>query len=183
MNYHMVFDVESNGLHGIGFSVGFVVVDDLGAEVDSGYALCCLDLCREFEALDPWVAENVLPAQGEEGYLTPSDIRTWFWDRWLEWKYKGARLYADCPWPVEARFLAACVDDDRAEREWQGPYPLLGVEAYLDMAGLDPTGTFERKGNEIPAHHPLNDARQSARMLVEAKSIIRYKMAGGDFLS
>src|ERR1019366_648579 len=121
--YYMVFDVESNGLHGQGFSVGWVVVDEHGAELDSGYARCSM-----VGVYDLWVSENVLPALSDLTHLQPHNMRSWFWAKWLEWKYKGALLYADCPWPVEARFLAACVDDAPQEREWQGPYPLMGIE-------------------------------------------------------
>jgi len=39
------FDVESVGLHGQGFAVGWVVLQD-GQEVSSGYAACPIDAAK-----------------------------------------------------------------------------------------------------------------------------------------
>jgi hypothetical protein len=72
---------------------------------------------------------------------------------------------ADCAWPVEARFLARCVNDKPREREWQGPYPLMEIASYLEAAGMDPMKEYDRLPSELPKHNPLCDARQSARML------------------
>lgn len=162
----MVFDVESVGLHGEGFAVGWVVVDDKGNELESGRAACESSEAAGTDADREWIAANlprILP-----GCLTPTDVRHAFWVVWLEWKAKGAVLVADCAWPVEARFLAACVDDNPISRAWQGPYPLHDVATARLAAGLDPLATIERLPGEGPKHCPLADARQSARLFLEA---------------
>ena len=63
--------------------------------------------------------------------------------------------------------MAAAVDDDLERREWQGPYPLHDLASVLLALGADALAVAERRPNELPAHHPLMDARQSARQLVE----------------
>jgi hypothetical protein len=67
---------------------------------------------------------------------------------------------------VEANFLSACVRLNHAEREWQGPYPLHDLASVLLALGADALAVTERLPDELPAHHPLMDARQSARQLV-----------------
>lgn len=178
----MVFDVESVGLHGEGFAAGWVVIDG-GREVASGRSACPPDAAAGTEQGRSWVAANVpplatsrpehWPPEVRTPYepRTPKDVRAHFWAVWTEWKGRGAVLAADVPWPVEARFLLQCVDDSPDAREWQGPYPLLDVASVRLAAGLDPLGTEERRPDESPAHDPLADARQSARLLAEALSI------------
>jgi hypothetical protein len=172
----MVFDVESVGLHGEGFAVGWVVVGG-GKELESGRLACPAAAAYGTRSGREWVATNA-PTMPNTHAL-PNDVRDAFWAAWLRWKGRGAVLAADCPWPVEARFLAACVEEARdpmtsgtetpeGERDWQGPYPLIDVASVRLAVGLDPLGTAGRLPNELPAHDPLADARQSARLLVEA---------------
>jgi hypothetical protein len=164
----MVFDVESVGLHGDGFAYGFVVIDHDGKVLADGGASCDPRHADGDLAGRDWVARNVpSPAMGG-GRPRPRVVRDTFWHAWMDWKAKGAVLAADCPWPVEARFLIACIDDDPVAREWQGPYPLIDVASVRLAAGLDPLGTADRLPDEMPAHDPLKDARQSARLLIEA---------------
>jgi hypothetical protein len=160
MSLHLVFDVEAMGLHGEGWAVGAVVVDEDGNELASLYeAADARQLSARFDDA-VWLAENCIP-HCRQTLGTPRSVRNVFWLFWLEWKAKGASMWADCGWPVEARFLAACVDDEPG-RWWEGPYPLH------ELATLIGTDTHERLPSELPAHHPLNDARQSARLLVAA---------------
>jgi hypothetical protein len=172
----MVFDVESVGLHGEGFAVGWVVIDGAGTVQGGGRAVCPPDKAKGKAAGRKWVKENVpLPEWPEYGvdpdrglWLDPRQVRRAFWHDWAEWKARGAVLVADCGWPVEARFLAACVDDEPASREWEGPYPLHELASFMAAAGLDPLAKRERLPEETPEHSPLADARQSARLLAEA---------------
>lgn len=178
--YFMVFDVESVGLHGEGFAVAYVVIDRLGDEKESGFFRC--DPRKAIgtpEGLE-WVQANVVPyldaglAQTFSdglGSSVPRAVREHFWHHWQRWNSEGAMLAADCLWPVEARFLADCIADDRHGREWQGPFPFIDVASVRLAAGLDPLGTVERLKMEKPAHNPLADARQSARLLMEALSL------------
>src|SRR5205823_5852392 len=97
----------------------------------------------------------------------PIQVRDSFWNKWQQWKNQGALLVADCGWPVEARFLAACVDDFPISREWEGPYPFHDLASILFAHGKDPTAKYERKRDELPEHDPKADAEQSARILIE----------------
>jgi hypothetical protein len=171
--FFMVFDVESVGLHGEGFAVGWCVIDRMGNEIARCRVSCDPDQADGSDGARKWVAVNI-PPRVHSGLRVPlpEDVREAFWDAWLAWKAKGAVLVADCAWPVEARFLAQCVDDRPHHREWEGPYPLYELASFRLAAGFDPLGTFDRLPDELPAHDPLADARQSARLLVEALRIL-----------
>lgn len=165
MTYKMVFDVESVGLHGEGFAVGFVVIDQHGAEVEA-HQVYCDPRGAEGRSDDlAWVQENV--TVGGEKMVDPMAVRNFFWASWHHFKdkYPGLELWTDCCWPVETGFLSACIADDPVNRRWEGPYPLFDVANILKAAGENPVGSFGRLPNEEPAHNALNDARQSARVL------------------
>jgi hypothetical protein len=163
---YMVFDVESVGLHGEGFAVGFAVVTREGEELDRARFACDPSAAQGASSDRRWVAENIPPI--EVTHSTPRAVRDAFWSAWEVVKARGAVLVADCEWPVEARFLAACVDDDPEARRWGGPYPLHEVATARLAAGLDPLAIVDRLPSEEPKHCPLADARQSARLFVEA---------------
>lgn len=158
MTKRIVFDVESNGLHGIGFAVGAVVIDESGSEVASFYAGCDpTTLPIRYDDRE-WMQANCYPALPPPTHEMPREVRDAFWVFWQEHR-ADSTLWADCAWPVEARFLLACVEDDPS-RWWDGPYPLHEIAEHIGMS------THARLPNELPAHNPLNDARQSARLLV-----------------
>jgi len=162
----MVFDVESVGLHGEGFAVGWTVVNRSGEELSCGCIDCRPETVNGSRSGREWIVEHVPELNSTHG--SPRELRKDFWGEWQMWKHRGAILAADVPWPVETRFLAACVDDDYAEREWQGPYPLIDVASVRLAVGFDPLATEDRRPDELPIHDPLADARQSARLLIEA---------------
>lgn len=126
MNY-MVFDVESIGLHGEGFAVGYVVVQEDGKMLEEGVFSCRPDKAQGSEGDREWVAQNVpvLPCKEVE----PSEVR-----------------------------------------EWEGPYPLHEIATLMLAAGRDQMSADKRIEGETPQHHPLHDARQSARLLLECLS-------------
>lgn len=163
---YFVFDVESIGLHGEGFAVGFQVVDETGKHLDCGRYACPSIIAKGSKESHTWVEEHIpnFFVHNESTLQT----RQQFWTKWLEWKEKGALLFADCAWPVEARFLCACVDDHIQQREWQGPYPLHDVATVLLTKGMNPLAKYPRTELELPEHDPLKDAQQSARLLIEA---------------
>jgi hypothetical protein len=156
MQTQFIFDVESNGLHGEGFAVGWVLVQD-GEILSEGFASCAV------ENVDPWVKENVLPHLPAPTQPNNKSVRSIFWEQWLKAKDQGAIAWADCGFPVETNFLTDCVKDDPS-RMWQGPYPLHEISTVFEMAGWDSTAKYERLEGET-AHHPLGDSRQSARLL------------------
>jgi hypothetical protein len=162
----MIFDVESNGLHGEGFAVGWVIQDDKGAIVADGFA------SSEVESIDPWVAREVLPHLPPATHDNAADVRSVFWAAWQKAKAQGATLWADCGWPVEANFLSACVADD-INRAWEGPYPMHEIATVFAIAGIDPTAKHDRLPGET-AHHPTGDSRQSARLLFDALGKISH---------
>ena len=153
-----VFDVESNGLHGQGFAVGWVVVDH-GEVLSSGFLRCSIE-----GKINPWVFENVIPNLDDENCETSLDLRDGFWGAWMLAKEQGATAWADCSFPVETNFLAECVDDLPNHRQWLAPYPLHEIATVLCLNGLDAIYRHDRLDGET-AHHPTGDARQSARLL------------------
>ena len=163
-----VFDVESIGLHGPAFAWGFVVVNGNGDELGQGYGAmpyAVMNVADDNPDLI-WVKENVLPALYGVSTETFVGLVNKFWDNWLQWKERGALMVSDCAWPVETNFLQAVMGSVESARA-DGPYPLLDVSSVLLAKGKDPVGTFDRKVGEMPAHNPLCDARQSARVLIE----------------
>ena len=171
----MVFDVESIGLHGEGFAVGWVVVNRAREKLSEGCLSCSPDLCAGTPANRAWVTENVAPLE----HTSPSreHLLNTFWEVWRRWAELGAFLVADCSWPVEANFLSACVALKPEEREWQGPYPLHDLASVLLALGKDPLAITPRRADELPAHHPLMDARLSARQLLSALNLQPYEPA------
>ncbi len=165
-NIYFVFDVESVGLHGEGFAVGFVIKDREGNQLEQGLFSCPTNAARGNLDGFEWCKDN-LPSI-EQTHTAPWMVRAAFWRKWLEWRAKGAILVADCCWPVEARFLAQCVDDNPGERSWQGPYPLHDLASVLLARGIDPLAEKDRQPDELPRHNPLADAKQSARILIAA---------------
>jgi len=172
MTIFIVFDVESLGLHGEGWQVGYVVVGEDGQEFEHGSFECQPGEAAGFGnqgqiAEDrAWVAEHCRPHVHLFDCKNPAEVRAKFWARWLHWKEQGARLAADVCWPVETGFLTACIQDHGDP--WAGPYPLIDIASVRLAVGLDPLATVERLPNELPAHNALADARQSARLLLEA---------------
>lgn len=161
----LTFDVESIGLHGEAYAVGYVVTQG-GVELEHGCFCCPPAMAKGSEDDRAWVAANI-PALGHNS-PDPFTVREKFWKVWLKWKAKGALLAADCGWPVEARFLCACIDALPEDRRWEGPYPFIEISSVLWARGINPLGKYDRRDDELPAHDPICDARQSARLLNEA---------------
>jgi hypothetical protein len=166
MMRYMVFDVESVGLHGEGFAVGWVVINPAGIELSSGCIACLPSCAFGYEEGLNWVEANVSIPDDAVRVINSRAVRDAFWKVWMHEKLQGAVLVAECAWPVEARFLIACVEDDLENRTWDGPYPLHDVATHLMARGLDPMAPYPRLENELPAHNPLADARQSARLFL-----------------
>lgn len=155
------FDVESIGVHGEPFAYGYVVVDMAsGRELENGGAYMPSGMARGERDDREWALENVstailrkVPRWEELAKAFAAD-----WSRWSG----SSLMMADCPVPVEAGFLIAA----RRVADFEFPYPLLDVESVRSAAGM----TCEDAGrtpDELPAHHPIRDARQSARLWVE----------------
>lgn len=177
--YYFVMDVESVGLHGPAYAVGVVVVNDAGLELYACKYFCDYEYLSGTRADFKWLEDNA-PRDLYHTHIgraachdirpcdSPLSVRQHFWADWTHWRDQGAILVADCPWPVEAKFLLECVADNSLQRNYEGPYPLLDVATVRFSAGLDPLGTDERLPSERPVHDPLADARQSARLFLGA---------------
>lgn len=188
MGRQLVFDVESIGLHGQSFAVGWVVLLD-GKEIQAHWVGCPSSEASGTREGRLWVAENipedVLLPKPPHRRENPAEVRRSFWEVWQTEKAQGATLWADCLWPVEARFIIACIEDGRGSalrstyelaettREWDGPYPFHEIGTLRLAAGKDPLAHEDRMEGEMPLHHPLHDARQSARLLLEAAGRLR----------
>ena len=159
----LVLDVESIGLHGEGFAFGYLVMDGAGRRLHEELFASQPAWFQGTKEDRAWVRENVPELQTRA--LSPRELRTRLWKHLTHWKGRGAQLFADCAWPVEARMLLAAVDDAPTARCWAGPYPLQEVASVLWAAGMDPLADVPRLADELPAHNPLHDARHSARKL------------------
>lgn len=184
-----IWDAESVGLHGQGFAVGGGVYDIHGKAIRE-FQWDCLPsrangIARDLildergsaakvqEAGDKqWVHENVKIDPNSINVATPELVRRGFWHEWETAKaeFPGILMAVECGWPVEARFLIECIQDDPATRNWRGPYPMHEIATLMLAAGMDPMATYDRTPEESPAHEPLADARLSARLLSEALS-------------
>lgn len=175
MKFIFVIDVESIGLTGEGYAVAGGVYE-FGRELklcEEFCFSCSPEQCAgDFEDRK-WVAENIPPIKIT--HENPHYVRNAFWHKWVKIKqnYPGVVMAAECGWPVEARFLNACVDYD-SNRKWEGPYPLHDIASFLAAAGKDPMANYERLPHELPKHDPLADVRQSARLLWQVVCKIKY---------
>jgi hypothetical protein len=181
----LVFDVESVGLHGPTFAVGWVLKHINGEELDYRcYAIDLRDVYNEHRnkpdhahltsGLNWWTKKHYAVLMdsmwpNDRLHISERDMRLSFWQEYRQYlkQYPNLLLAADVPWPVKANFLTACIRDNLPDREWQGPYPILDIASVLAAKGLDPLQKFDRYPDELPEHNPLADARQSARVLVD----------------
>lgn len=164
-----VFDVESIGLHGEAFAVAGGMYSATGEAIRE-FAYHCNQAEAKGSPDDrEWVIKNVTTHPSSAEQSNPFLVRERFWDEWMHAKSAfKAIMFVECGWPVEAAFLQSCINDHVETRKWSGPYPMHEIASIMLAAGMDPTATYERKESEKPAHEPLADARQSARLLATA---------------
>lgn len=166
-----VFDVESIGLYGEGYAVGGGIYHEDGTR-EKEFCFSCPPESAFGDADDrDWIAKNIPPLVVT--HIRPYEMRQAFWNEWLAAKEQGIPMAAECGFPVETNFLAACVHNDKQSNKWSGPYPFVEISSIMAAAGLDPMATYERVGDENPKHHPLADSRQSARLLFLSFSKLR----------
>lgn len=171
---YMTFDVETNGLHGEAFAVGYKVTNNSGVTLIEGIHSCPVDDSDSgvhdgnYPATRQWLEEHVLPVLPEPDCFTTRAVRDKFFEAFNMAQMEAIKrkelfyLVSDVAYPCETGFLAQMQLDGRDMQI----YPLLDVSSMLHADGFDATGTFERlHAKELPAHNPLNDARQSSRIL------------------
>src|SRR5439155_25755641 len=109
------------GLHGEGFAVGYIIVEH-GRVTEQQLLVCHPDGAIGQPKMRKWIMEKVWPAlQGQPRVFSMTALKEQFWSRWDAHRNNGGVLMADCPWPVEANFLSACIAADPQERYWHGP--------------------------------------------------------------
>jgi hypothetical protein len=159
-------DAEANGLWGQAFAIGAYVIDPSAQELARFTARCPID-----GPVDPWVAENVLPAVDDlqETHGSYGSMLEAFYAFYMTWGQRGeADVIAHIAFPVETTLMRDVFTAEPG-REWQGPFPLLGVEAALETRGHDPRSVeayLRAHGIVVPIdaspHHPLYDAASAA---------------------
>lgn len=162
---YLAFDVESVGIHGEAFAFGYVVFDLTGKIYREGLFSCPRELCKGEDDDRAWIDANIAPLPIT--CSNPFELREEFWKIWTLWKSESVSLVTDCGWPVESRFLIACIDDNPIERNWEGPLPILDIAPMLALLGRDPIATRDRQSTELPVHNPLADSKQTARLMRE----------------
>lgn len=176
---YMVFDVESIGLHGEGFAVGWVLIDGNGVEYAGDEYGCPAEMAKGKSDDLKWVTEH---CHTLVNCARPRDVRDEFWSAYRSYCHDHPKiqtlLAADVTWPVEAHFLRQVFLDDE-KRRTMAPYPLIDIASVRFAAGLNPLATCRRFKEELPPHSPLADARQSARLLLEALHIVNRGVVVG----
>lgn len=162
---YMVMDIESIGLFGPAWAFGFVVMDENFVTIEEGYTCCNpAAITSYYHPKDyQWIMENVVPHCPVTTELYAL-VGAEFWVAWQKYHAEGYQLWADCCFPVETNFIAQVLEKDEYSRS-KSPYPLYDLATLLFARGYDPTATFARLEDELPAHNPLADAKQSARIL------------------
>lgn len=162
MSKLIAVDCETNGLYGSCFAVA-VIVRQNGVNIDEFVGRCPIE-----GDVDPWVADNVIPALDEMKVThdDPRAMREALWEFWTKHR-DGATVVAHMGGAVSDVFRQ-CINDDPA-RQWDGPYPLHNVSTALLLAEEDPVSVDkynEKYGITVPfhgvAHHPMYNAMASA---------------------
>ncbi|MFI5240151.1 MAG: hypothetical protein ACHQUB_00360 [Candidatus Saccharimonadia bacterium] len=164
-------DVESNGLQGDAFAVGAVLLRADNTKLDD-----FLGRSPITGKLDPWVKKNVLPPMKNvpEDYKSAKDMRNGFWSWFRIAKERADYVLVDNGYPVEARFLITCQQDDLEDRYWDHPFPLLDVSSLLIQIGVKPLAirtefVAERLDKQMgDRHEPRTDAWVSALAAIKA---------------
>ena len=178
---HGVLDVESVGLHGEGFAVALTIIDSTKTILESSYFGCPDEEAQGSDEDRAWIKENVVPYLPEPNCKNPSEVRNLLWCLYTTWKAelkeqgKTFTLWADCGFPVETRFIAACIDHDLRDRGWESPYPLQEIATIRTAMGLDPTLSYDLPASE--KHNPITETHYIAVKLVEWLEVLRDKMA------
>jgi hypothetical protein len=165
--YLLIFDVEALGLHGPAIAVAGVVMDTSNGGIVTEFAFHRKWTLKEHindETAADWVTRHVTTHTSSIEVEDEKALREAFWMVWRTAAADKCGLAAECAWPVEARFLNGCIDQ-YPSRNWDGPYPLHEISSFMIAAGMDPMGSYDRTGREIPAHEPLADAFLSASLM------------------
>jgi hypothetical protein len=132
--------------------------------------------CPITTPVDPWVEQNVLPPMAgiAETHPTARALRDAFWKWYTHHKPQADFTLANNPYPVEARFLLACYEDDPADRATGHPWPFIDVASLLLAAGAATKPEREAfvkqviAGTKDESHNPRWDAWVAGRTAFRA---------------
>lgn len=159
------FDIESNGLHGEAFAAAGLLLDDAGATITSFAGRCPIT-----GQIDEFVAAEVLPQFTDlsVAYTNPRALRDAFWAWYIGAKAKADITLVQNGYPVEARFLIQCQQDDLQTRYWDHPFPMIDLTSLLWQVGGHSKEQRERlfalatEGTSRRSHDPRYDAWAAA---------------------
>jgi len=169
-----VFDVESIGVLGEGFAVGWAVLSlPAGENIETNIENCDPMHALSSDLTDPradwaWLAQNCFPGMPPPNRRAPCDVRDAFWASWQKWHRHGAVLAHDNGSTVDLRFLTDGIRDDPDRLASPGMYPIIDIASVLWATGKSSYDNRARRPDERPQHNPLADALFSARNLAEA---------------
>lgn len=180
------FDIESIGLRGPGFCVGYAVWND-GLEEASGIIGTEVGYVTGLNRWRPsgvavekpcfteddqrWISRNVVPHLPVLGRTDLVEVRAQFWELWKLYQRRGAVLLVHTPFPVETNFLSACLADDPSRLANGTPLPIIDVKSLILASGKlgESEEYWPRLPGEKPAHNPVCDARRAARIFFELR--------------
>ena len=166
MSYLVSIDAESLGLYGQIFAVGAVVYEN-NIEIKSFYAGCDISEHHDHPSYE-WLNHNVIPHLPAPTHRNKQDVIDAFWEFYQECRsLPNVKFISDCGTPVEAFLFRTAVNNKLQSRIFSAPYPLHELGTLLFATGQEPIGVYSRLENELPAHNPVNDARQSGRLWIE----------------
>ena len=162
MNLFIV-DAETNGLYGDVLSIGAIVLDKELKETISFYGEVKIVINQSYE---PWVKENVLPHMRDpDPFENEIELLNAFWKFWMA-NRQDTYCLADVAYPVEMGVFKKCVEINKTERSFLGPFPFLDLSSFLMAKGYDPLvkrlSLVDSKA--FNQHHALDDVRIAAEI-------------------
>ena len=178
-----MFDAETFGLFGDPFAYGYVLFDETGLVFEQALCACGITTTKEDYFLNfpneisddklktlkadcDWLINNI-PDFSKDPLLeiaeNPQDLRSQFLKavERIKKQYPETQLVTDCMFPVESNFLTLALKQ-------QGKDSIEFSPMVYDIGLIQLLGgkEFPFLPEELPKHNPLNDAKQSARILL-----------------
>lgn len=196
MPIRFFFDVEAQDLQKEGFAFGYVVVS-----VNESNEFKVLEQGEYYSIIGAqgagsWVKHYVIPsltmlnpylpyingnmpkemldrkAFPEQVVLTIKELRDKFYEIYMKWKKEGAEFWSDVNYPVETNFLHALILDGNGARDWEMPYPLRDLSAFVAVE-VDRNEYSGLPG--LRKHNPLDDSLASAYALYKYETELLNK--------
>lgn len=158
---YVVFDVESVGLLGEPWAIGWVAMNSIGVEVASG---CTWAYPME---VDPSASSEdydfALPAveslAATTPAVTPEQVLRDLWDLWVQTRSAGATFYCDVFSPVDGHALRQAFVNAKKRGV---AVPLEDSPRVLDIHSIVTHAGIKRNiASSNNKHHPVDDARAS----------------------